>query len=202
MVRSSHSRQRVDDRDADAVEAAGDLVGIVVAGVLELTAGVELGHDDLGRRNAFLCMDAGRDAAAIVLDRDRSVGIQLDQDPVAMAGQRLVDRIVRDLEHHVVEARAVVGVADVHAGALAHRVEALEDLDAVGAIFILVGIGCHGSQYRGSKVAKVTRAYACARTRAQNGGKPSAANGRRLPASEGASALGALERPGPPRRGR
>ena len=51
-----------------------------------------------------------------------------------MAGERLVDRIVRDLEHHVVEARAVVGVADVHAGPLAHRVEALEDLDAVGAI--------------------------------------------------------------------
>ena len=125
--------KRVDDADADAVEAAGNLVGIVVAGVLELTAGVELGHDDLGRRHAFLGMDSGRDSAAIVLDRDRAVGVQLDEDPVAMAGERLVDRIVRDLEHHVVKARAVVGVADVHAGPLAHRVEALEDLDAVGA---------------------------------------------------------------------
>ena len=48
---------------------------------------------------------------------DRAVGVQRDQDPVAMAGQRLVDRIVGDLEHHVVEARAVVGVADIHARA-------------------------------------------------------------------------------------
>ena len=126
--------ERVDDADADAVEAAGDLVGIVVGRVLELTAGVELGHDDLGRRHALLGVDAGRDAAAVVLDRDRAVGVQLDEDAVAMAGERLVDRIVRNLEHHVVKARAVVGVADVHAGALAHRIEALEDLDAVGAI--------------------------------------------------------------------
>ena len=51
----------------------------------------------------------------------------------------------RDLEHHVVEARAVVGVADVHAGALAHRVEALEDLDAVGAVAAVLLGYCSGS---------------------------------------------------------
>ena len=60
--------ERVDHRDADAVQAAGDLVGIVVRRVLELTAGMELGHDDLGRGDAFLLVDPGRDAAAIVLD--------------------------------------------------------------------------------------------------------------------------------------
>ena len=163
MVRSSHSRSALTTRDADAVEAAGHLVGIVVGGVLELPAGVELGHDDLGRRHAFLGVDAGRDAAAIVLDRDRSVGVELDQDAVAMAGERLVDRIVRDLEHHVVEARAVVGVADVHAGALAHRVEALEDLDAVGAIFVLVGVGCHSPDI--GICARKSRARACAHAR-------------------------------------
>src|SRR5947209_14665122 len=53
-------RKRVDDADADAVETAGNLVGIVVGRVLELTAGVELGHDDLGRRHAFLGVDARR----------------------------------------------------------------------------------------------------------------------------------------------
>jgi len=37
-------RQRIHHRDADAVQAARDLVGILV----ELTAGMELGHDDLG----------------------------------------------------------------------------------------------------------------------------------------------------------
>ena len=55
-------RQRVDHRDADAVQAAGDLVGVLV----ELSAGVQLGHDDLGRRHALALVDVGRDAAAIV----------------------------------------------------------------------------------------------------------------------------------------
>src|SRR4051794_11619410 len=60
-----------------------------------------------------------------------------------MAGQRLVDRIVRHLEHHVMETRAVVGIANVHSGPFAHRVEAFQDLDRVSAIFILIGVGCH-----------------------------------------------------------
>ena len=41
------------------------------------------------------------------------------------AGLRLVHRVVDDLEGHVVQARAIVGVADIHARALAHRIEAL-----------------------------------------------------------------------------
>ena len=135
--------ERVHHRDADAVQAAGDLVGIVVGGVLELPAGMELGHDDLGRRHAFLGVDAGRDAAAIVLDADRSVGVEGDQDPVAMAGQRLVDRIVGNLEHHVVEARSVVGVADIHSRPFADRVEAFQHLDGIGAVGVFVGGGCH-----------------------------------------------------------
>jgi hypothetical protein len=57
-------RERVDDRDADAVQAARDLVGILV----ELSAGMELGHDDLGGGNAFLAVDIDRNAAAIVRD--------------------------------------------------------------------------------------------------------------------------------------
>ena len=78
-----------------------------------------------------------------------------------MAGKRLVDRIVRNLEHHVVKARAVIGIADVHAGPLADRVEALEDLDRVGAIFVLIGVGCHSPDI-GILRPEVTRARVCA----------------------------------------
>src|SRR5437764_215866 len=83
--------ERVDDADPDAMETARNFIGIVLAGVLELTAGVELGHDDLGRRYPLALVNPGRNAAAIVLDRDRTVRIQLNEDPVAMAGERLVD---------------------------------------------------------------------------------------------------------------
>ncbi len=148
-----HFGERVHHRDADAVQAAGDLVGILVGGVVELPAGMELGHDDLGGGDAFLLVNPGRDAAAIVLDRDRAVRVQGDQNPVAMAGQSLVDRIVRDLEHHVVEARAVVRVADIHARPLADRVEALQHLDGIGAVGVFIGGVCHGEDI-GNRRAK------------------------------------------------
>ena len=139
-------RKGVDHRDADAVQAARDLVGILV----EFPAGMELGHDDLGRRDAFAGVDVGGDAAAVVDDGHRAVGIERHRDEVGMAGQRLVDGVVDDLVDHVVQARAVIGVADVHAGALAHRVEALEDLDGIGAIFV----GIVGRRLDGSGVLK------------------------------------------------
>ena len=62
-------------------------------------------------------------------DRARAVGVERHRHLVGMAGQRLVDGVVDDLVDHVVQAGAVVGVADIHARPLAHGVEALEDLD-------------------------------------------------------------------------
>ena len=64
-----------------------------------------------------------------------------DLDVVAEAGERLVDRVVEHLEHHVVQAGAVGRVADVHARALAHRVEALQHLDAVRIVVVAVAAG-------------------------------------------------------------
>ena len=54
--------------------------------------------------------------------------------------ERFVDGVVEHFEHHVVQAGAVGRVADVHAGALAHRVQALEDLDAGGIVVASVGL--------------------------------------------------------------
>ena len=93
-------RQRVDDRHADAVQAAGDLVG----GVLELAAGVEHGEHDFGGRLAAL-VHVHRNAAAVVDDRDRPVDVDGDVDVLAEAGERFVDRVVDDLVDEVVQSR-------------------------------------------------------------------------------------------------
>ena len=55
----------------------------------------------------------------------------------AEPGERLVDGVVNDLVDKVVQA-ARARRADVHARALAHRLEALEDFDFPGAVFVLV----------------------------------------------------------------
>jgi catechol-2,3-dioxygenase len=122
------------------VQTAGDLVGILV----ELSASMELGHDDLGRRNALFLVDAHGNAASVVADRDAVIGVKRDRDGVRMARQRLVDAVVDDLVDHVVQARAVIGVADIHAGPLAHGLQSLENLDGIRAIFFgRGGVFCH-----------------------------------------------------------
>jgi hypothetical protein len=61
---------------------------------------------------------------------------------------RLVDGVIDDLIDHVMEARPVVGVADIHARPLADRVEALQDLDRLGAVFVGIG-GGYGGRFGG-----------------------------------------------------
>src|SRR5690606_3601550 len=129
--------QRVDHRDAHAVQAAGNLVAVVV----ELAARVQHREDDLGRRDVFFLVDVDRDAATVVGHRHRTVLVDGDGDVVGMAGQGLVDRVVDHLEHHVVQAGAVMDVADVHAGTLADGLEAAQDGDLAGVVAGVGGLG-------------------------------------------------------------
>ncbi len=119
----------VDDGDADAVQTAGDLV----AGAAELAAGVQHGEHDLGGGLVVLVHDPDGDAAAVVGDRHGVVGVDGDDEAVAVAGERLVDGVVDHLVHEMVKA-AGAGGADVHAGAFADRLEAFEDLDILGVV--------------------------------------------------------------------
>ena len=124
------ARQRVDHRHADAVEAAGDLVALAA----ELPAGVQHGQHDLGRRLALvLGVVVDRDAAAVVGHAAAAVGEQRDVDPGAVAGHRLVDRVVDDLVDEVVQTGRAGG-SDVHPGAFADRFEALENGDVLGGV--------------------------------------------------------------------
>src|SRR5690606_29503752 len=125
--------ERVDHRNAHAVQTTGHLVAVVV----ELTAGVQHGHDHLGRRHAFFLVDVHRNAATVVAHGDGLIGVDGDADFGAVAGQRFVDGVIHHLEHHVVQAGAVIGVADVHAGAFAHRIKALQYLDIGGVVGVL-----------------------------------------------------------------
>src|SRR5690606_40633808 len=87
------------------------------------------GHDDFGGRAVFFLVDIDRDAAAVVRHRDRPVLVDGHHHLVGVLGQGLVDRVVDHLEHHVVQAGAVVHVADVHAGPLAHGFETAQHGD-------------------------------------------------------------------------
>ena len=62
--------------------------------------------------------------------------VSTDIDGLAMAREGLVNRVVHQLENHVVQPGSIVRVADIHPGSLANRIQALEDLDALGVVVI------------------------------------------------------------------
>ena len=130
--------ERVDYRGADAMQAARDLVHAAI----ELAARVQHGMHDFERRALFGRMHIDRDAAAVVLDRDLVVAQDDDVDLVAVTSQRLVDRVVDDLVDQVMQS-ALGGVADIHSGALAYRLETLENPDRLGAVTVLRLLACH-----------------------------------------------------------
>ena len=124
-------RQGVYAGHTDAVQAAGYLVAVLV----ELPAGMQHHHDDLGSGTLgfvlVVQLYANRNAASVVGHGNGVVRMDDYLDIVAIAGQRFVDGVVQHLEHHVMQAGAVRGVADVHAGTLAHRFQAFQLLNAV-----------------------------------------------------------------------
>jgi len=115
-------RQRIDDARTDAVQPARRRIRAAA----ELPARVQLREHDLDAGQSGLGFYVDRDAASVVADLDGRVLVQHDLDPVAVTGESFVDRVVDDLPHAVHEA-ALVGRADVHARALADRLEPLED---------------------------------------------------------------------------
>src|ERR1700689_3728336 len=64
------ARQCIDDGNADAVQAAGYLVGILI----EFSAGMQLGHDDLGGGDTLTLVNVDGNAAAVVAYGDGAVG--------------------------------------------------------------------------------------------------------------------------------
>jgi hypothetical protein len=124
-------RQRVDDRDADAVQAAGDLVAAAVA---ELAAGVQDGQDDLdgpagppSRRCRPGCR--GPSSRPVTLLSGWMSRHDAAPKPARASSTGVVDDLVDEVMQPADARRA-----DVHAGALADRLEALEDGDVLGVV--------------------------------------------------------------------
>ena len=121
--------ERVHDRDADAVEAAGDLVAVAA----ELSAGVQLRQDDRESGEPLVGHDGHGDARAPVPDDDGIVRTEGHLDALVTPCESLVDRVVDHLVDEVMEP-AGARRADVHAGSLANGVEALENGDVFGVV--------------------------------------------------------------------
>ena len=74
-------------------------------------------------------MDIDRYSAAVVANRHRFARMHDDLDVIAIARQGFVNGVVHQFLHHVMQAGAVVRVADIHARTLANRIQAPQYLD-------------------------------------------------------------------------
>src|SRR6266849_7144841 len=93
-------------------------------------------------------MEIDRDAAAVVFDRDLVIAQDDEVDFSTVAGERLVDRVVDYLVDQVMKP-ALGGVADIHPGALAHRLEALENSDRLRAVTVVLRLlVCHRRRFK------------------------------------------------------
>src|SRR6185312_3290955 len=130
--------QRVDDGDADAMQAAGGLVDFRV----EFAARMQRAHDDFERRlfRKFRMRIDG-DAAAIVRDRQKAVRRELDLDEGGVAGQGLIHRVVDDFGKQMMQ-RLLVCAADIHARPAPDCFQSLQDLDVARGI---AGLGRGGA---------------------------------------------------------
>ena len=118
--------KRVHHRHADAVQAAGELVGALG----ELPARVQTGQDQLDTAHLLLRMDVDRHAATVVAHLDRAVLVHGHVDAAAMTDQRLVDAVV---DHFVGEMVRPTGVG-VHARPAPDGLEAAQDFDVLRGV--------------------------------------------------------------------
>ena len=129
--------EEVDDRDADAVQAAGGLVGPFA----ELAAELEDGHHAFERGNTQV-----GDGASTGMPRPSSSTVTepslliVTEIVVGVAGHGLVDRVVDDFVDQVVQAAAGV-IADVHARPFADVLQIGEVLQVGGGVFFGGGGG-------------------------------------------------------------
>src|SRR5690625_256215 len=112
------------------MKTTGNLVGILV----ELTARMEVRHDDLSRRHALFLMKVDRNAAPGIHHGDRAIASQDYRNGSAPTRQGLVDGVVDHFIYQMVQTGPVVRITDVHSRSLANRLQTPEHLDGLGAI--------------------------------------------------------------------
>ncbi len=124
--------KEIDDRDPDAVQAAGSDIGPLG----ELATELQHRHYALERGEAQVGMDLDGDPAAIIFDGYRTLAVDLHGDLVSVARHRFVDRVVDHFIDEVVQA-ADRRVANVHGRALAHVLQVAQVLELLGAVLPL-----------------------------------------------------------------
>ena len=118
---------------AHAVRAAGKFVPALAV----FAAGMQRRQHQFHAGQAAVLVDVHWNAAPVVADGDGTVHVNRHLNVVAMPREMFIHGIVQHLAHAMMQ-RALVRAADIHAGFLAHGLQALE-LGQLGSVVIAIG---------------------------------------------------------------
>ena len=122
----------VDHRRAHPMKTAGYLISAAA----KLSSGVKHGIHHLQSGPSGLLLDVHRNAPAIVRDPNHIPVQNLHGDVVAVARQGLINGVIHDLIHQMMETRGRGG-SDIHARTLPDRFQPLQHLDFRSIVFML-----------------------------------------------------------------
>jgi len=124
-------RDGIDTFGPDPVETARNLIGSFA----EFSSCVEVGHNELKSGHFMFHVHVHRDTPAVVLDGDRTLSMEAHFYGVAVAGESLVNRVIHDLKYAVVES-SLIGISDIHIGALANPFQTFQFFDFGGIVYL------------------------------------------------------------------
>ena len=91
-------------------------------------------HDHFGCRTAFLLVDINRNPSPIITDRDGFIAVDENTHVRAIPGERLVNSVIDDFEHHVVQSGPIIRITNVHAWPFADGIKTLQNLDGTAVV--------------------------------------------------------------------
>ena len=109
--------------------------GYCIGSLFELAARMQDCQRHFGGRLLLSGMNAGRNTAAVIHDRDAVVDVDRHLDRLTESRHMLIDTVVDDFIDEVMEA-VHTGAADVHRRPLSHGVQAFQYFDLIRAVTV------------------------------------------------------------------
>ena len=110
--------------------------GYLVSATAEFTAGMQDRKYDFHGRKSCFTVDADRNTASVINDRDRIAGIDMYFNAFAVSGKCFIYGIIHNFINKMVKTTQRSG-SDIHTGTLSYGFETFQDLDLVGTVFSL-----------------------------------------------------------------
>ena len=113
--------------------------GYFVRSLIELTAGMQYGHDNFQGWLLLFFVKINRNTTSVILYSDGIIFVDGYFNVVAIAGECFVDRVIHNFINQVVKSFRT-NVTNIHRGTLSNSFQTFQNLDVLGWIAPVIGV--------------------------------------------------------------